>query len=211
MIHVLVIDDHPLVTGGISVMLQDTQDISVSGSAKTAQEALSILEKNNFDIILLDISLPDMDGLSLCFEIRKLNKTVKIIGLTSTNETGIITQLLREGANGFLLKNMDRAELQEAIFQVMKGKIYLSKAANEKILEQFVSIDSSASQPPLLTRRETEILQLLNEGYTGPQIAQKLFLSPYTVETHRKNLMQKLNATNSRLLLKLARQNKLIE
>ncbi|MBX2925133.1 MAG: response regulator transcription factor [Chitinophagaceae bacterium] len=211
MVNVLVIDDHPLVTGGISVMLQNRQDIAVSGSAQTAREALSLLEKNSYDIILLDISLPDMDGLSLCREIRKQDKTIKIIGLTSTNETGIITQLLREGANGFLLKNMDRTELLEAVFQTLKGKIYLSKAANEKVLEQFVSIDNSISQPPLLTRREKEILQLLNEGYTGPQIAQKLFLSPYTIETHRKNLMQKLNATNSRLLLKLARQNKLIE
>lgn len=211
MVNILIIDDHPLVTGGITAMLQDSDDISVTGSAKNAKEALLLLRVNSYDVILLDISLPDMDGLSLCGEIRKLDDTVKIIGLTSTNETGIITQLLRQGANGFLLKNMDRNELLEAIFQALKGKIYLSKAANEKVLEQYIQLNTNAQQPPLLTRRENEILQLLNEGFTGPQIAQKLFLSPYTVETHRKNLMQKLNATNSRLLLKLARQNKLIE
>lgn len=211
MVSILIIDDHPLVTGGVSAMLQDADDITVTGSAATAKAAMELVQKNSYDIILLDISLPDMDGLSLCAEIRKLDDAVKIIGLTSTNDAGIITQLLRNGANGFLLKNMDRAELLEAIFQVQKGKVYLSKAANEKVLEQYMHADANPVQGPVLTRREKEILLLLNEGYTGPQIAQKLFLSPYTVETHRKNLMQKLNAGNSRLLLKLARQNKLID
>ena len=98
----------------------------------------------------------------------------------------------------------------EAIDRVLNGKIYLSKAANDKILEQYRNIEMATQQTPVLTRRESEILQLLNEGLNGPQIAQKLSISPYTVETHRKNLMQKFNASNSQLLLKLARQNRLI-
>lgn len=192
-------------------MLAAHAEMLVAASAKTAKEALALLEQRTFDIILLDISLPDGDGLTLCAEIRKTNKQSKIIGLSSTNETGIITQFLQRGGNGYLLKNMERQELIEAIEQVQVGKIYLCKGANEKILEQYRNIDVATQQVPVLTRRETEILQLLNEGLTGPQIAKQLFLSPLTVETHRKNLMQKFNANNAQLLLKLARQNRLIE
>lgn len=211
MINILIVDDHPLVTGGVMAMLKDVDDMVVAGSASTGREALQLVTENNYELILLDISLPDTDGLSLCDEIRKLNNDVKIIGLTSSNETGIIIQLLQRGGNGYLLKNMDRTELLEAINCVLDGKIYLSKAANEKVLEQYRNVNMALQRAPLLTRREKEILQLLNDGLTGPQIAKQLFVSYYTVETHRKNLMQKFNASNSQLLLKLARQNKLIE
>jgi DNA-binding NarL/FixJ family response regulator len=211
MVHILLIDDHPLVTDGVKTMLATQEGIVVSAAAKTAKEALSILEQSTFEIILLDLSLPDMDGLALCSEIRKSNQCSKIIALTSTNETGIITQFLQRGGNGFLLKNMERQELIEAIEQVQLGKIYLCKGANEKILEQYRNVEVATQQAPVLTRREKEILQLLNEGLTGPQIAKQLFLSPLTVETHRKNLMQKLNANNAQMLLKLARQNRLLD
>lgn len=211
MVHILLIDDHPLVTDGVKTMLATQEGIVVSAAAKTAKEALSILEQSTFEIILLDLSLPDMDGLALCSEIRKSNQSSKIIALTSTNETGIITQFLQRGGNGYLLKNMERQELIEAIEQVQLGKIYLCKGANEKILEQYRNVEVATQQAPVLTRREKEILQLLNEGLTGPQIAKQLFLSPLTVETHRKNLMQKLNANNAQMLLKLARQQRLIE
>lgn len=211
MIQLLIIDDHPLVTGGVNAMLKDNDQVVIAGSAKTGKEALELLSVNNYDVILLDISLPDMDGLTLCTEIRKSNKDTKILGLTSSNELGLITQLLQRGGNGYLLKNMERNELLEAIDTVLNEKIYLCKAANEKVLEQYRNIDMATQPAPVLTRREKEILQLLNDGLTGPQIAKQLFLSPYTVETHRKNLMQKFNASNSQLLLKLARQNKLID
>jgi DNA-binding NarL/FixJ family response regulator len=124
-----------------------------------------------------------MDGLELCKIIRQKNKAVKIIGLTSTNEAGIITQLLANGGNGYLLKNMERDELIRAIDEVMNGKIFLSQAANQKILEQFHSLKDAMNKVPVLTRREKEILELLYEGLTGPQIADKLFLSHYTIET----------------------------
>ena len=115
MTNILVIDDHPLVTDGIKTMLAAHAEMLVAASAKTAKEALALLEQRTFDIILLDISLPDGDGLTLCAEIRKTNKQSKIIGLSSTNETGIITQFLQRGGNGYLLKNMERQELIEAI------------------------------------------------------------------------------------------------
>lgn len=210
MLSILVIDDHPLVADGITMMVRDMEDLTIAALCKTGKEALAYLETGKPDIILLDISLPDTDGLELCKIIRKQNKQLKIIGLTSTNEAGIITQLLANGANGYLLKNMERDELLQAIDEVMNGRIFLSKAANQKILEQFHSLKHAMQNTPTLTRREKEILDLLHEGNTGPQIAEKLFLSHYTIETHRKNLMQKLNANSTQQLLKIAKDQKLL-
>lgn len=210
MISVLVIDDHPLVADGIKTMLSDVKEIYVTGVCKTAADALNFKGLDDVDVILLDISLPDMDGLRLCEELRSKKTKAKIIGLTSTNETGIITGLLQRGANGYLLKNMEREELLEAIQQVVGGHIYLSKAANEKVLEQFQNIRSAVSAVPVVTRREKEILVLLSDGLKGPQIADKLFLSQYTVETHRKNLLKKFNVSNSQMLLKMAREYRII-
>lgn len=192
------------------MMLKDISYITIAGTAKDGKEALVFLENNEPDVILLDISLPDTDGLQLCEKIRSRNKNSKIIGLTSANDASIITQMLHRGANGYLLKNMERDELLEAIDRVMNGKIYLSKSANEKVLEQFSSLNTALNDFPALTRRENEILHLLNEGLNGPQMAEKLFLSPYTVETHRKNLMQKLNVSSTQQLLKAAREKGLL-
>jgi len=210
MINILIIDDHPLVTDGIQMMLKDASYLSIVGKAKNGAEAIAFLETNEPEIILLDISLPDIDGLQLCDKIRIKNKYSKILGLTSANDASIITQLLHRGANGYLLKNMERSELLEAIDKVMDGKIFLSKAANERVLEQFSSVSTALNGLPALTRREKELLQLLEEGLNGPQIADKLFISHYTVETHRKNLMQKLNVNSTQQLLKLARDKKLV-
>ena len=210
MITILIIDDHPLVSDGVATMLKGVDYIEVLGACKTGAEALQFLQSEHPDVILLDISLPDIDGLELCTIIRKINKQVKIIGLTSTNEAGIITQLLSKGGNGYLLKNMERDELIEAINEVLNDKIFLSKAANQKILEQYNNVTDALNNVPVLTRREKEILQLLYEGFTGPQIAEKLFLSPYTIETHRKNLLQKLNVNSTQLMIRYAMEHKLI-
>ena len=210
MISILIIDDHPLVGDGISTMLKGETYLQIKGVCKTGMEGLLFLKETQPDIILLDISLPDIDGLELCSMIRQTNKHSKIIGLTSTNEAGIITQFLSLGGNGYLLKNMERAELLDAINNVIDGKIFLSKAANQKILEQYNSVSHALKSIPVLTRREKELLRLLYDGLNGPQIAEKLFLSTFTIETHRKNLMQKLNVNSTQQLLKTAREKKLI-
>lgn len=210
MITILIIDDHPLVTDGIKTMLQSEDHLQVCGTAKTAKEAIAFLERQSADVILLDISLPDMDGLRLCELIRTKNKIAKIIGVTSANDAGIITQFLHRGGNGYLLKNMERDELIHAIHRVLDGHVYLSKEANEKVLQQYQTLNTALNQVPVLTRREKEILTLLNEGLTGPQIADKLFISTYTVETHRKNMLQKFNTSSTMLLIKVAREHKLL-
>ena len=210
MIRILIIDDHPLVSDGITLMLKDESWLQIIATAKNGISALDILKNNTPEIILLDISLPDTDGLQLCSIIRRENSYSKILGLTSTNEASIITQFLHNGGNGYLLKNMERADLLEAIQKVLGGKIYLSKAANEKVLEQFSSLHNAINAVPVLTRREKEILLLVNDGLNGPQIAERLILSPFTVETHRKNMLQKFNVTNTTMLLKVAREYKLL-
>ncbi|HMO32865.1 MAG TPA: response regulator transcription factor [Lacibacter sp.] len=210
MINLLIVDDHPLVGDGIATMLKDESWLRICGVCKTGRETLEALPLLQPQLIFLDISLPDTDGLELCSRIRQSDKEVKIIGLTSTNEAGIIGQFLARGGNGYLLKNMERGELLEAIGDVLNGRIYLSRAANQKMLEQYQSVSHAIKSAPVLTRREKEILQLLHEGLSGPQIADKLSLSPYTVETHRKNLMQKLQANTTQQLLKIAQEYKLL-
>lgn len=210
MISILIIDDHPLVGDGISTMLNSESYLAILGICKTAKDAIEFLTTAKPDIILLDINLPDMNGLALCELIRETNNTAKIIGLTSTNEAGIIIQFLSKGANGYLLKNMERDELLLAIREVMNDKIFLSKAANQKLLEQYNTVNQALKSVPILTRREKEVLSLLHEGLNGPQIADKLFISHFTVETHRKNLMQKMNANTTQLLLKNAKDFNLV-
>lgn len=210
MVRVLIIDDHPLVSEGIAAMLTSAGYITIAGTCKTAADAIAFMQSESTDVILMDIGLPDMDGLQLCPLIRSKDKQLKIVGLSSSAETSIIGQMLQRGANGYLLKNAERSELIEAIDKVMDGHIYLSRAANESFLLQFKTINDAIDNVPALTRREKEILQLLNEGLNGPQIAARLFLSQYTVETHRKNLLQKFNVNNTVTLLKSAREQRVI-
>jgi len=207
MIKILIVDDHPLVIDGIKTMLKDETYLTIEAAAKNAKEALAFLSGDiPFDVVLLDVNLPDMDGLRLCELIREKSKTVKILGLTYINEAGIITQLIKKGANGYLLKSMEREELIEAINGVMDGTIYLSRAANDKILQQLQSYDLPKNDVPGLTRREKEILQLLSEGLTSHEIGSKLFLSNYTVDTHRKNMLQKFNVHNTQSLMNVVRE-----
>lgn len=207
MIKILIIDDHPLVIDGIKTMLKDESYFQIEAAAKTAKEAFAFLDSNlSIDIILLDINLPDIDGMRVCEQIRAKNKTVKIIGLTSINEAGIINGFIKKGGNGYLLKNMEREELITAMNQVLDGTIYLSKAANEKIIQQLQACDISKNDIPALTRREKEILELLAEGLTSNDIAGKLFLSNYTIDTHRKNMLQKFNVHNTQSLLNIAKK-----
>jgi DNA-binding NarL/FixJ family response regulator len=210
MVDLIIIDDHPLVLDGIRTMLKDAGWIKITGAFKTGKSAIEFLENQKPDIILLDLNLPDIDGLQLCSMIHQRNRAIKIIGLTSINEGSIISQFLQLGGNGYLLKNMERDELLNAITLVLDGSIYLSKEANEKILQQFHNAKDPDNAKPALTRREKEILQLLNEGFNGPAIAEKLILSPYTIETHRKNLMQKFNVHNTQALLHIALTMKMI-
>jgi DNA-binding NarL/FixJ family response regulator len=214
MIRIFIVDDHPLVIEGIRTMLKDVDYVTIVGQAKTANEALRVLSQQDgceIDILFIDINLPDIDGLRLCESIRESNQTIKIIGLTYVNEAGIITQLIKKGGNGYLLKTMEREELIEAINQVLDGNVFLSRQANDKILQQLKSYDLSDGKIPTLTRREKEILKLLIDGLTSHEIANQLFLSSYTIDTHRKNMLQKFNVHNTQALLKAVNEFKILD
>lgn len=212
MVQILIVDDHPLVIDGLKTMLKDVGYMTIAGAVKNGKDALAFLQQHpDVSVILLDINLPDTDGLRLCDQIRSTNKSVKIIGLTYVNEAGIITQLIRKGANGYLLKNMEREELITAIDQVLDGSVYLSKAANEKIVQQLQAYDLPGDNVPALTRREKEILQLLSKGLTSHEIAEKLFLSTFTVDTHRRNMLQKFNVHNTQGLINLAKELRIMD
>jgi len=214
MISIFIVDDHPLVIDGIKTMLKNVEYVQIVGEAKTANEAVRVLndpQSAPVDIVFVDINLPDIDGLRLCELLRQTNKLIKIIGLTYINEAGIITQLIKRGGNGYLLKTMEREELIEAIDQVLDGNVYLSRQANKKILQQLQAYDISGQNVPTLTRREKEILKLLSEGLTSNEIANQLYLSSYTIDTHRKNMLQKFNVHNTQALLKAVNEFKILD
>lgn len=208
---VFLIDDHPLVADGIVSMLKTDSSVAITGVARTGEEALRMLASQAPDVILLDLNLPDTDGLQLCEQIRAVNAVSKIVILTSVTDAAIIAKAIANGANGYLIKDLERNDLFEAIDSVLNGNLFVSATANEQLLKSF-RLDEKVIQPKiLLTRREKEILALLEKGFNGPQIAQKLFLSTFTVETHRKNLMQKLGSSTTQMLLKKAKENKLTD
>lgn len=201
---VFIVDDHYMVVEGIRSLLQHEDSIEWMGHAMTASSCLAFLKQNEVDVVLMDINLPDKSGIELCIEVKKAFPAVFILGLSTFNQQSFIQKMMENGASGYLLKNASQDELMEGIQEVMKGKVYLS-------LEAAQSLRQSAETPaPVLTRREKEILELIAEGMTNNEIAQKLFISVSTVDTHRKNLLAKFEAKNIAALIRMATQCRLI-
>lgn len=207
MIRIFIVNDHPMVIEGIKTLLQDSSLITIVGSATDAYWALEALKKETADVALLDINLPDMNGIELCAELKKSWPAIKILGLSTFKERSYITRMISQGASGYLLKNASREELEEAIQTAYRGGMYLS-------LEITQIITKSAGDPapvmPILTLREKEVLSQIAEGLTNNEIANKLFISPLTVDSHRKNLLAKFGARNTAALVRMAVEYKLI-
>lgn len=207
MIRVFIVDDHPVVIEGIHSLLQNEKGIEWAGHAMNAASCLGYFVNNTADVLLMDISMPGMDGIELCAIMREKYPGVFILGLSTFNQGVYIKKMMENGASGYILKNSSREELLKAIHAVNKGAIYFSGEAGDALKEYQ---KSAGSQLPELTRREKEILGLIAEGYTNPQIAEKLFLSSLTVDSHRKNLLAKLEVKNTATLIRLAVERKLI-
>jgi DNA-binding NarL/FixJ family response regulator len=158
------------------------------------------------DIVLLDISLPDINGLDVCKIIKSENPKIKVIGLSNRAEMSIISDMMDNGASGFLLKEIPSGEILKSIELVLKGGIALNESI-QKILAEKTEI---ASKLPSLTKRESQLIQLMAQGKTTTTIAEELFLSKFTVDTYRKNLLQKFKVKNSNELLVLLIENKMI-
>lgn len=207
MIRVFIVDDHPVVIEGIHSLLQNQKDIEWVGHAMNAASCLGFFVNNTADVVLMDISMPGMDGVELCAIMNEKYPGVFILGLSTFNQGLYIKKMMENGASGYILKNSSKEELLKAIHTVNGGGIFFSGEAGEALKEYQ---KSSKAQMPELSPREKEILGLIAEGYTNPQIAEKIFLSQFTVDSHRKNLLAKLNVKNTAMLIKLAVENKLL-
>ncbi|MEO5942402.1 MAG: response regulator transcription factor [Ferruginibacter sp.] len=207
MIRVFIVDDHPLVIEGLLSILQHEKGIEYAGQAMNANSCLGYFVNNTADVVLMDISMPGMDGVELCSVMKLKYPGVMILGLSSFNQGLYIKKMMENGASGYILKNSSKEELLAAIKTVNKGDIYFSGETGEALKAYNVS---EKNKLPELSPREKEILGLIAEGYTNPQIAKKIFLSSFTVDSHRKNLLAKLQVKNTACLVRLAVENKLI-
>lgn len=208
-IKLLVADDHKILLDGIVSLLQSEKLFEVAGTACNGNEVMELVRKNDYDICLLDINMPGLDGMEAAKLIKILKPGIKIIMLTTYNDREIISELIHIGVSGYLLKNSDKLELVEAIHKVMSGRYYFS-AEVEEIIMQGVA-EKKNTEEIYLTERELEIVKLLSREYTNEKIATELHISYRTVETHRKNIMQKTKSHNLAGLLKHAYSKGLIE
>jgi DNA-binding NarL/FixJ family response regulator len=207
MIRVFIVDDHPVVIEGIHSLLVNEKDMEWAGQATNAQSCLGFFVNNTADVILMDISMPGMDGVDLCAVMKNKYPGIFVLGLSTFNQGIYIKKMMENGASGYILKNSSREELIKAIHTVHDGEIYFSGEVGLALAEYQ---QSAKTELPVLTPREKEILELIAEGYTNPQIAEKIFLSQFTVDSHRKNILAKLNVKNTASLIRLAVELRLI-
>ncbi len=206
-ISVLIVDDHPMVIEGLKTLLSDDDRVVVQTHFTNGKDTLEFLEHEKVDVVLLDVNLPDINGVEMVKFILEKRATVQILGLSTYSEPSIINQMIKNGVKGYLLKNATSDELVKAITKVYQGDFYFGSEV-QKILAD--SVTQETIDIPKLTRRETHILRLIAEGKTTNTIAEELFISPLTVETHRRNLMQKMEVSNAASLIKVAVEKKLI-
>lgn len=204
-ISIFIVDDHYMVIEGIRSLLQHEKDVEWLGHATNAASCLAFLKQQLPDIILLDINLPDKNGIELCKEIKELYPAVHVIGLSTFNQQSFIEKMMANGASGYVLKNATQKELMDSFETVMRGRTYLTHE-----VAQMLRNNEAAEDAPVLTRREKEVLELIAEGLTNNEMAERLFVSPSTIDTHRKNLLMKLNAKNTAELVKIALVKRLI-
>lgn len=199
MYNILIIEDHPIVVEGLIKLLQNSGLSKHCLAASTGKEGLSYLANFSPDVVLLDINLPDVNGIDLCKTLKSTVSDLKILAISSFNQRSCIAKMIENGALGYVLKNASEEEIISAVQDVGQGRAHLSDEVNE-----ILNHPRRADILPLLTRRETEVLELIAEGFTNQEIGDKMFISPLTVDSHRKNLLMKLNARNTAALIKIA-------
>lgn len=200
-IKVTIADDHQMFADGLISIFQNDPDIEITGVAPDGRELLRLLAQKSTDVVLLDLSMPNMNGEEAAREILKLHPGCKIIIITMHHMPDIVLPLIDAGVHGFMLKNSGKGELKSAIQQVHQGSGYFSPDIIRMISARKRTQTTSSIQ---LTRRELEILALIYEGLPSAEIAEKLFISPYTVETHRRNLLSKTDTRNATQLINKA-------
>ena len=224
-VKVMIVDDHRLIRDGLSSLLENVDGIVVVGEASNGEELLTKLQQGSHpDVILMDVRMPDKNGIELTRIVTKTYPSIKVIGLTMFESEQYITGMLQAGAMGYLLKNTGKLEIVQAIRTVAENRTYFSENVISVVLSKYLhqgqgNDDSGSGSGPHapdpssvhLTRREKEILKLIVNELTNHEIADKLFISPRTVETHRRNLIQKLGVKNTIGLIKFALNSGLID
>ncbi|HWV70701.1 MAG TPA: response regulator transcription factor [Pseudosphingobacterium sp.] len=207
LIRIAVVDDHQIVIQGLKSLLVNHQEIEIVGSFTSGITFMAFLKDHSIDVVLLDVMLPDANGMELCKEIKLLSPNTRVLALSNHTERSIILQMLQNGANGYLLKNISVEELVKSIYEALSGGLAFSKEVKEIIAKPS---QNELRGVPQLTKREKQILQLIAEGKTTLVMADQLYLSPLTVETHRRNLLQKFEAKNVAELIRVAAEQKLL-
>jgi two-component system, NarL family, nitrate/nitrite response regulator NarL len=206
-IKVVIADDHLLFIDGLKMLLEKEADIEVADVANDGRELLATIHNNEPDLVLLDINMPLINGLEAVRLIKQSHHNIKVIMLSTYNEDHLIEKAKSNGANGYLLKNSSKDELLQSI-RLVAGGAACFPYRTVKISNDFDAADVFLKKYNL-TKREAEIIQLIKTGLTNQQISEQLFLSIYTVETHRKNIMQKLGLISPGALMKFILENRL--
>ena len=205
-IRLLLVDDHHIVLDGIKALLDEVEGFDCIATADNGQKALDMLNVFDVDVVLMDIDMPVMNGMEATKRIKKEYPKVRVISLTQHSERGMVQKLLDCGSDGYLLKNIAQDELTTAIRRVYNGENVFSSEVTMRLEGKAVEKNASGIDVEL-TEREIEILSLISEGLSSKQVGEKLFISPRTVDTHRTNLMNKLDIHNIADLIRFALKN----
>ncbi len=215
MISILIADDHTMFVDGIESILKTESDVQVIGRCYDGLSILPFIKEKQPDILLLDVNLPGKNGIEVCKELNSKYPAVNVLAISMFNEESYVTEILNNGAKGYILKNTGREELLLAIKTVNSGKTYFSKEVTNTIMKGLMNSRKNGSKKtsffPKISRREKEVLQLIVEEHTTQEIADKLFISLKTVESHRSSLLSKLNARNTAGLVRITLENKLLD
>ncbi len=209
-IKVHLIDDHKIVLDGLNAVLKIDNDIEVIGSSLSGIGVYDELKNNNIDVVIMDINMPDIDGIDLLKEFQEKGKTFEIVVLSSHEDIKIVKEVLKLGAKSYLTKSNAGEKITEAIKKVYRGEQFFSEDIKEKMLVSFTNNEIESENKKSITKRELEVLKLVVKEYTTKEIGQELFISNNTVDTHRKNIMKKLEVKNTVGLVKYALKNELV-
>ncbi len=202
MIRIILADDHKIVLEGLSSLIRNEKNIQIVGTAMDGIEALNLIQNEDVDIAVLDIEMPKLNGVELTKKIRTEYPNTKVLILTMYNQIGFIRRIVEAGANGYILKNKGAEELIQAIEEIQSGGEFFGKDVTKTLISSIKN--TKVSGEIKITRREIEVLKLIANGDTTRTISEKLHIAPTTVETHRRNLIEKTGVTNSKGLVRFA-------